>query len=124
MKSLRNAIELPTLTLSKQDTTCKLEPAIEKLSADAPQKLAQAWTTASALWVREYQKADSQAITITLKDSQQIAFELRSNTGEYVLARPDLGVQYQLPEDVAMSLLKLDVPIEKTEAAPSALDTP
>lgn len=108
-------IELPALKLTQQDKTWQLEPAIEHLSADAPQKLIQAWTTASALWVREYQKAASQPITITLKDGQRITFELRNSAGETVLARPDLGVQYQLTEDVAKPLLELDVPAAEPE---------
>ncbi len=115
------AVEVPNLKLSKQDSGWKVEPAPEKHSADAPQKLVEAWSTTSALWVREYQKAASQPVTITLADGQHITFELRSGEGEYVLARPDLGVQYQLPEDVAEPLLKLEQPeVEtKTPTAPT-----
>jgi hypothetical protein len=113
-------IELPKLKLSKQDNAWHIDPAPERLSADAPQKLVQAWTTASALWVREYQKAESQPISITLADGQRITFELRSGKGEYVLARPDLGVQYQLPEDVTKPLLELEQP----EAESAAQDAP
>lgn len=110
-------VEVPNLKLSKQESGWKIDPAPEKLSADAPQKLVQAWGTASALWVREYQPAASQPVTITLADGQRVTFELRSGEGEYVLARPDLGVQYQLPEDVAESLLKLEQPEVEPEAA-------
>jgi len=113
-------IELPKLKLSKQDSGWHVEPTPEKLSADAPQKLIQAWNTTSALWVREYQKAESQPVSITLANSQKINFELRSGDGEYVLARPDLGVQYQLPEDMAKPLLELKQP----EAEPAAQDAP
>ncbi len=111
------AVEVPNLKLSKQDSGWKIDPTPEKLSADAPQKLVQAWGTASALWVREYQPAASQPVSITLADGQRITFELRSGEGEYVLARPDLGVQYQLPEDVAVPLLKLEQPEVEPEAA-------
>ncbi len=111
------ALELPKLKLTKQDKGWKMEPAPEKLSADAPQKLVQAWKNTSALWVRDYQKAESRSATITLADGQRIAFELRSSDGEYVLARPDLGVQYQLPEDMAKPLLEL----QQAEAESKAL---
>jgi len=110
-------VKVPNLKLSKQDGGWKIDPAPEKLSADAPQKLIQAWGTASALWVREYQPAASQPVTITLANGQRVTFELRSGKGEYVLARPDLGVQYQLPEDVAEPLLKLEQPEVEPEAA-------
>ncbi|MBI5461993.1 MAG: DUF4340 domain-containing protein [Gammaproteobacteria bacterium] len=109
------ALELPKLKLSKQDKGWTVKPAPEKLSADAPNKLVQAWGTASALWVREYQKADSQPVTITLADGQKIVFELRSGDGERVLARPDLGVQYQLPEDMAKPLLEIAQPVEESQ---------
>jgi len=114
------ALDLPKLKLTKQDKGWKVEPAPEKLSADAPQKLVQAWNSASALWVRDYQKAESQPVSITLADSKRIDFELRSSDGERVLARPDLGVQYQLPEDMAKPLFELDVPEEE----PKAQDAP
>ncbi|MBI5041056.1 MAG: DUF4340 domain-containing protein [Gammaproteobacteria bacterium] len=112
------ALDLPKLKLTKQDKGWKVEPAPEKLSADAPQKLVQAWKNTSALWVREYQKAASQPVSITLADGKHIAFELRGGDGEYVLARPDLGVQYQLPEDMAKPLLELH------QAEPEAQDAP
>lgn len=113
------ALELPKLKLTKQDKDWKVEPAPEKRSADAPNKLVHAWANASALWVRDYQKAASQPVSITLSDGKRIDFELRSSDGEYVLARPDLGVQYQLPEDMAKPLLELEQP-EVTPAAPDA----
>ncbi len=112
------AIEAPQLKLSKQNGAWHIEPRPEKLSADAPQQLLQAWNNASALWVRDYQQADSQPLSVTLADGQRIVFELRQGDGEYVLARPDLGVQYQLTEDVAQPLLELQTPV--AEAAPQA----
>jgi hypothetical protein len=108
------ALELPGLTLRKQDNgVWGVGPAPERLSADAPQKLVQAWNNASALWVRSYQPAEgSKPITLTLADGTQIRFELRQAEGETLLARPDLGLQYQLPEESARPLLELEVPVE------------
>lgn len=118
------ALELPKLKLTKQDQNWTVEPAPEKLSADAPNKLMQAWGAASALWVREYQKAASQPVSITLADGQRIVFELRSGNGEYVLARPDLGVQYQLPEDMAKPLLELEpAAVESATATPTPAES-
>lgn len=103
------AVELPGLKLTKNDKAWTVEPANDTLSADAPQKLIDAWKRASALWVRSYQKAaSSKPVTVTLADGQKLVFELRQAEGETLLARPDLGLQYQLPEETAQPLLKLE----------------
>lgn len=106
------AVELPGLKITRNDKAWSVEPANDKLSADAPQKLIDAWKNASALWVRSYQKAaGSKPVTVTLADGQTLVFELRQAEGETLLARPDLGLQYQLPEETAQPLLEL-VPAE------------
>lgn len=103
------ALELPGLKLTKNDKTWTVEPAPENLSADAPQKLVDAWKHASALWVRSYQKAvGSKPVAVTLADGQRLVFELRQAEGETLLARPDIGLQYQLPEETAKPLLELE----------------
>lgn len=108
------ALDLPGLTLRKRDDGgWDVDPAPEQLSADAPQKLVQAWINTSALWVRSYQPAEGgKPVTLTLSDGTQLRFELRQAEGETLLARPDLGLQYQLPEESARPLLALDVPAE------------
>jgi hypothetical protein len=90
-------------------------------SADAPQILIDAWKNASALWVRSYQRAaGSKPVTVTLADGQTLVFELRQAEGETLLARPDLGLQYQLPEETAQPLLELAPP----DKAPELEDAP
>lgn len=111
------AVELPGLKITRNDKAWTVEPADDKLSADAPQKLVDAWKNASALWVRSYQKAaGSKPVTVTLADGQKSVFELRQAEGETLLARPDLGLQYQLPEETAKPLLEL-APIADQPAA-------
>lgn len=108
------ALELPDLTLRKRDDGgWDVQPAPAKLSADAPQQLVQAWRNASALWVRSYQPADGggRPVTLTLADGTQLRFELRQAEGETLLARPDLGLQYQLPEESTRPLLELEAPV-------------
>lgn len=103
------AVELPGLKLVKNDKGWTVEPPQEKLSADAPQKLVDGWKHASALWVRGYQKAaDSKRIVVTLAGERTLVFELRQAEGETLLARPDLGLQYQLLEENARDLLELE----------------
>lgn len=112
------ALELPELKLTKKDKAWTVEPANDKLSADAPLKLIDAWKNATALWVRSYQKATgSKPVTVTLADGRRLVFELRQAEGETLLARPDLGLQYQLPEETAQPLLALES--EETDKQPA-----
>lgn len=117
------AVELPDLKIAKSEKAWTVEPADDTLSADAPQKLIDAWKNASALWVRNYQKAaGSRPVTVTLADGQKLVFELRQAEGETLLARPDIGLQYQLPEETARPLLEL-APAEAQPDAATAPDT-
>lgn len=112
------AVELPDLKLRKNDKGWTVEPPQETLSADAPQKLIDAWKHASALWVRSYQKtAGSKPVTVTLADGRTLAFELRQAEGETLFARPEIGLQYQMPEESAKALLEFGTPQEASEAA-------
>ena len=112
------AIQLPDRRINKQaDNGWSVEPAPENLSADAAQKLIDAWTHASALWVRKLQEMpDTKPVIIELADGRQIRFELHQAEGEALLARPDLGLQYQLPEESAKPLLELELALDLEEA--------
>lgn len=117
------AVELPGVKIVKSDRGWTLQPPQANLSADAPQQLVDAWKSASALWVQPYQKsAGGKRVAIGLADGGQVQFELRQAEGETLLARPDLGLQYQLPEETAKPLLELAAPEEQpaAEAAPAA----
>ena len=112
------AIQLPDRRIDKQaDNGWSVEPAPENLSTDAAQKLINAWTHASALWVRKLQEMpDAKPVIVALADGRQIRFELHQAEGETLLARPDLGLQYQLPEESAKPLLELELALELEEA--------
>lgn len=112
------AIQLPEHRIDKQTGNgWSVEPAPEHLSADAAQKLIDAWTHASALWVRKLQEMpDTKPVIIELADGRQIRFELHQAEGETLLARPDLGLQYQLPEESAKPLLELELALDLDEA--------
>jgi hypothetical protein len=117
-----STIQLPDRTLARQEEGgWSVEPAPEKLSADAAQKLVQAWTNANALWVRTYQTApNGKPVLIGLADGRQIRFELHQAEGETLLARPDLGLQYQMPEESAKPLLELETAVELEEVPDEA----
>lgn len=117
-----NAIQLPDRRLTRQEGGgWSVEPAPAKLSADAAQILIQAWTNANALWVRDYQPAPGgKPVVIELSDGRQISFELHEAEGETLLARPDLGVQYQMPEESAKPLLELETALTLEEVPEEA----
>lgn len=114
-------ITLPNLKLSKPEAgTWLIEPEPERISADAAPKLVEAWATASALWVRNYQPSEnSTPVSIDLADGQHIKFELRQNDRETVLARPDLGLEYNLVGYSAKALFELEQPAVEPAAEPA-----
>ncbi|MBI3345550.1 MAG: DUF4340 domain-containing protein [Gammaproteobacteria bacterium] len=80
---------------------------------DAVNTLAQEWTAAQALQVSLYTAPVSQikpVETITLRQQgaqPPLRFIIVSRAPELILARPELGVQYHLPQDAAQRLLML-----------------
>lgn len=114
-------ITLPNLKLSKPENgTWLIEPEPERISADAAPKLVEAWATASALWVRNYQPSEnSTPVSIDLADGQHIEFELRQSERETILARPDLGLEYNLVGYSAKALFELEQPAEESAAEPA-----
>lgn len=114
-------ITLPKLKLSKPEAgTWLIEPEPERISADAAPKLVEAWATASALWVRNYQASEhSTPVSIDLADGQHIEFELRQDDRETVLARPDIGLEYNLVGYSAKTLFELEQPAGESAEEPA-----
>lgn len=106
------ALALPERRLRQRDDGgWDIDPPLEGISADAAQKLVQAWQHASALWVSAYTPAEGAApVSVELADGTTIAFELRRGDRGVELARADLQLQYHLPEVTANSLLELERP--------------
>jgi hypothetical protein len=103
-------IELPGLTLTHDAQGWSAQPGA---SPDAVNTLVQEWTAAQALQVRPYNAPASQiklVETITLRQEgtqPPLRFIIVSRAPELILARPELGVQYHLPQDAAQRLLML-----------------
>lgn len=114
-------ISLPNLKLSRPEAgTWLIEPEPERISADAAPKLVEAWATASALWVRNYQPAEhGTPVSIDLADGQHLEFELRQDDRETVLARPDIGLEYNLAGYSAKTLFELEQPVDESAAEPA-----
>lgn len=104
------ALELPGLSLTRTDDVhWQLTPEQPDASADAIDRLVQAWQRTSALYVRRYEPgAYPDTIHVTLADSADpVVFHIVSREPDLVLARPDWGIQYHLAGDVGIGLLDL-----------------
>lgn len=108
-----NAITLPDLTVRWQEDRWYIAPKPEQFSADQVTRLIDAWTLASAVQVKPYDGKKGKTISIEPKGEEApITFLLTARSPDFVLARPDLGIQYHLAESSGEELLKLQ-PIEK-----------
>jgi len=99
---------LPELTLAQAaDGHWQLTPDDAGISADAIQQLLADWQQASALYVRPYQPGTAREnITLELAGSDTpLVFGLVSRTPEFILARPDLGIQYHFSKGTEERLL-------------------
>jgi hypothetical protein len=115
-------LELPDMTLSySDDGHWQLEPEQKGVSADALQILIENWQNATALLTRRYaDSAAGEAVTVHTRGSDQpLVLRLVTRTPDLVLARPDWGIQYQLPASEADSLFSLPQPAPEPAAAPA-----
>ena len=103
------AIELPNRRLRLQEGRWVLATPDPDLSADAITRLIEAWRNMRALAVRPFKdKATGEWITIKLEgDNKPLRYLILSTQPDLVLARPDKGLEYQLPGSAVERLLKL-----------------
>ena len=87
----------------------------EQFSADSINALVDAWRYASATEIRDYDgNEEGEKITITLVDDTQVKLLVTARTPDLVLARPDISIQYHLPEHLATELLQIKTVAENT----------
>jgi len=110
-------IELPGMTLTyAEDGHWQIEPEQSDVGADGVQTFIENWQNATALFARRYaggpdEAQGSETITIRTRDSDQpLVLRIVARSPDLVLARPDWGIQYQLPGSEADSLLTLPHP--------------
>lgn len=110
------AIQLPNATLTLKHGKWQLVPANPAVSADAIQSLVNAWSMASAISVAPLGKAASEGeVAIALQGGNApLRFAILKNPDFLVLARPDLGLQYELDREQRDSLLSLKTAPAKT----------
>jgi hypothetical protein len=115
-------LELPDMTLAyADDGHWRLDPEQEGVGADALQTLIENWQNATALLTRRYvDSAAGETVTVHTRDSTRpLVLRIVARTPNLVLARPDWGIQYQLPGSEADSLLTLTQPAPESDTEPT-----
>jgi Domain of unknown function (DUF4340) len=115
-------IELPGMTLaSSDDGHWRLAPPQAGLSADTLQTFVENWQNATALITRRYEGgAAGETVTVRTRDSDQpLVLRIVSRKPDLLLARPDWGIQYQIPRSEEDSLFTLPkaAPVPTAESA-------
>lgn len=103
-------LQLPQLDLSLTAINkWQLSPADPTVSAAVLQSLVSNWEQASAYYVRRYQDmAGSETITLEFSNAAApVTFHIVSQSPEFILARPDRGIQYHLQSEMEQALLAL-----------------
>ncbi len=101
-------LQLPKLKLAWQENRWQIEPKQELDSADNITALLDAWKFAAATSVKTYDGSKGDKITLQFKDADTpLQFLLTALTPDLVLARPELGIEYHFPAELADKLLTL-----------------
>lgn len=106
-------IELPsgvTVLRAADGKRWEAAPLQADISIDAPQKLANAWIDARAMWMAAEDPADSkasEAVKVTLKDGRMLRFLIASHDPQLILFSPELKVRYVLSKVADTELLQL-----------------
>ncbi|HET7570403.1 MAG TPA: DUF4340 domain-containing protein [Gammaproteobacteria bacterium] len=104
------ALTLPNLKVTHADNgDWQLTPTKPKIDSDQIQKLIDAWQRAQAFNVKSIDTSKSTGeVVVQLQGRKEpIHFNILKNDSVLALARPKLGVEYQLPANRRDDLLKL-----------------
>ncbi len=114
-------MQLPDATLTLKGTQWQLMPANPAITSDAIQTLVDNWQNAQAISTDKIGSGKAQGeVAIELAgDKTPLRFAILSDPNFLVLARPDLGLEYQLDSGQRSDLVEL-----KTEKAPAASNNP
>jgi hypothetical protein len=103
------SLTLPGIALTRHDGHWRLKPRPQHYSADAPNRLAEAWRGARAVAISAHDapmKGDE--VRVGLDGAPKpIRFVVLQRQPDLILGRPALGLTYRLPAGAADSLLHL-----------------
>lgn len=113
-------ITIPSHILQKSDQGWSLTPDDPAISADAIQGLVDAWKQAQATNIDKFDPADAPKVSgqveIQLASGKPLEFEIIRNSRWLKLARPDLGLTYELMPAQGKTLLQLLPPAKPADA--------
>lgn len=113
------ALQLPDATLTLHDGKWRLAPADPAISADAIQRLVDAWRDARAMDVLAPQTdkpADKAAGEVAIQlagQAEPLRFKILDNPDFLLLVRPDLKLEYRFEHDQGDALLHLQTKAAK-----------
>ncbi|MDE1887875.1 MAG: DUF4340 domain-containing protein [Gammaproteobacteria bacterium] len=112
------ALQLPDATVTLAGGKWQLAPADSAVSSDAIQTLVDNWQDAQAIGVEKAQagKPAGEVAIELAGEKSALRFAILQDPNFFVLARPDLGIAYQLPADQRAALLNF----KSSHAAPKA----
>ena len=112
-------VQLPGLTLTLgNDRQWQLSPENPDADDMAIKALVAQWQTANALYIRRHDGTATPG-SITLKyaeNSETLTLHIIEQEGEFVLARPDWGIQYHFPGNMQKTMLSLQAAETKVDA--------
>jgi len=111
------ALQLPHATLlPDQHGRWQLSPVDASVSADAIQKLVDGWQQASAIGIAPIGKAASEGeVALQLSGAEKpLRFAILEDPDFLILARPDLGLEFQLDKQQGSALLEFAKPAPTT----------
>lgn len=114
-----SALQLPNATLTLKGDHWQLAPANPAVSADVIQTLVDNWQNAQAIGVEKLGHGKPAGeIAVELADGKTVLrFAILQDPNFFVLARPDLGIEYQLDSSQRDALLTFKSPSTAPKAA-------
>lgn len=115
------ALQLPNASLTLKGTNWELAPANPAISIDAINALIENWQDAEAIGTAKIGNGQAEGeVAIQIKgESTPLRFAILKDPNFFVLARPDLGIEYQLATSQRDELLTFKNP-SKPPAATTA----
>ena len=113
---------LPALSLTLKDGTWQLHPKSDGQSNEQANELIENWKLTHAMQISDYDGKSAKQSAEVYLDNQDtpITFHILLDKEHFYLARPDLGLKYEIARDKANELFKLpskiDIPTEQQPA--------
>jgi len=105
---------LPGLSITLKDGTWQLEPKTDGQSNEQANELIENWKLTHAMQISDYDgKSAKQSAEVYLDNKDTpITFHILIDNEHFFLARPDLGLKYEIARDKVNELLKLPSKID------------